>query len=168
MDERQKARAAAWCRQGPARGEWKLARLDVICAMDPREWPVGRIELHHRTRGHIVEIATGAGGTDAIFNALAQHFGIDASLAGLSVRFEPECDARLAHFAVITDLLVGTTMYRGVAHSGDLLLSTAAAYLDALSMAQIDRAIAKDRATGLRSACVWPRDFEVEGDRRAS
>ena len=156
MDERQKSRAAGWCAQAPVSGEWRLARLDVISAIDQRQWPVARIELHHRTRGRVFEIATGAGGMDAIFNALAQHFGIEASVAALSVQFEPGSDSRstLPQFIVTAQLLVGEMIYRGIAKNGDMLLSTAAAYLDALARAHAHRKAAEARQ-------ICQNDFEL-------
>lgn len=141
MDQRQRSRASLWCDQAPASGAWSLSRLEVVSTIQPRRWPVGRVELRHATQGCISDVATGAGSMDAIFNALARLFNLEASVKTLSAQYEqPEGDQTdLPRVAARTELLIDGKTYCGSAESEDLLLSTAGAYLDALLKAAEER-----------------------------
>ena len=143
MDERQRTRASLWCDQAPAAGAWSLSRLELISTVAPRRWPVGRVDLHHKTEGPVSSVATGAGSVDAIFNALADLFKFKPTVKALSARYEIPANGQtdLPQVSAVVDLLINERIYRGTARSGDLLLTTASAYLDALRQADDERAI---------------------------
>jgi molybdenum cofactor biosynthesis enzyme len=133
MDERQKRRAEAqWCPEPPQCGPWTLRRLDVISTVQPKKWPVCRLELIHQERGRVFEIGTGAGCLDAAFNAVAELIGVTAPVKTLEVDFEcAEADA-LPQVTVEIEIEVNQNTWRGYARTADLMLSAVGAYLDAI------------------------------------
>jgi protein-L-isoaspartate O-methyltransferase len=106
--------------------------LDVISTVQPKKWPVCRLELIHQERGRVFEIGTGTGCLDAAFNAVAQLIGVTAPVKALEVDFEcAEADA-LPQVTVEIEIEVNHGTWRGRARTGDLMLSAVGAYLDAV------------------------------------
>jgi 2-isopropylmalate synthase len=140
MDHRQKVRAEAACRgEASTVGRWTLSRLEILSTVEPRKWPVARVELLHSTRGRLFEIGTGCGGVDAAFNAVAQIFGMSAPVEQLDLRYRVDTIAgrSLPEVTVKICVSIDGENFQGSAETADILTSCVAAYVDALSRAEL-------------------------------
>lgn len=136
MNEKQQARARSSWMTAPVRcGQWTLARIEIISTVQPTKWPVARVELFHETRGHKLSIATGAGGTDAALNAIADVIGRNAEL--IELRASLAESSGVAATAVHVRVRIDGLEYDGQADCGDLIVSTVAAFLEAVCSASL-------------------------------
>jgi hypothetical protein len=80
---------------------------------------------------------------DAIFNAVAAAMGIAGFVSYLHVQYEPRghADTALPLVLVSIRVCVDDIEYAGFAQTSDLILSSASAYVDALSQASGARRI---------------------------
>jgi hypothetical protein len=124
VEGRQIARANAQsCEAPPQYGPWTLLRLDLTTTVQPKKWPVCRLKLLHEKRGSVVEIATGAGCLDAVFNAVAQLIGVTAPVRAIDVDFNCAEAGGLPQVTVGLETEVDNGTWRGCARTGDLVLS---------------------------------------------
>jgi hypothetical protein len=135
MNEKQQARAQSSWTTTPIRcGPWTLTRVEIISTVQPTKWPVASVELLHETSGHKLGIATGAGGMDAALNAIADIIGKDAEVIELHAGPAAGVAANAVHMRVRIDGLE----YDSQADCGDLIISTLAAFIEAICSADRD------------------------------
>jgi hypothetical protein len=133
LNKQQKLAAQAWCSAvDDAPGAFALSYVEVVASLDPKTWPAARVEVRHA--GSVrSEVATGAGGLDAIFNALNAIVGIDAKLENLDLRYASTGPAKaLPQVVAFAVLRIGGKLYKGRADAEDIMLACARAYLCAL------------------------------------
>jgi hypothetical protein len=98
------------------------------------------VEFGHQKRGRVFEVGTGAGCTDAAFNAVAAAVGVEAPVKSLEVQYEPPFkEGALPIVTVEIEVAIDGGTYRGCARTRDLLLSAVGAYLDALCRVEKDQ-----------------------------
>lgn len=138
MNEEQTTRArAASAIATESCGPWTLSRLEIISTVEPKRWPAARVELLHARRGRVLEIATGAGGVDAAFNAVAQIFGVSAPINRLDLSYRSGEIGSLPVVMVSLSVVIDGEIFDGSAQAGDVLPGCVWAYLDALSKAEL-------------------------------
>ncbi len=112
-------------------GPWRLGRIAIGTRLAPDRGPFARVEIEHATRGRLIEIASGPGPLDCVFEAIRRILGIDATVRELDLDFRGRTLRIL--------ILVGGREYCGVARSPDPFRGCALAFLDALGRADRDR-----------------------------
>lgn len=144
MDDR-KSQVADEGDQAPSSGPWSVTRVEVISTVDHRRHSIGRVELWHNKRGRVLAVGTGPGSVDAIFSALAQLFDLETSVRTLQAQYQFQEAADPRQVAASIEILIEGKCYRGSARAAGMLVSVAAAFLDAICRAADERQVKMGR-----------------------
>jgi 2-isopropylmalate synthase len=121
--------------------DWKLSRLDIRSPVAANANPVARIELEHRTRGRISDLASAPGALDAAYTAISQIMDLPARVADIDMQYvaaDPEetgDDGQGADVLVDLKAEVEGEVFAGRARARDIIPACVGAYVDALNNA---------------------------------
>jgi hypothetical protein len=135
-------------------GDWSLSRIEIRTSMSGNRWPVARVELDHRTRGRVSDIATAPGAFEAVFKAASQIVGIGPELLSYNVCSSGRQHDNSLRIRIEIEIELDGKVYRGNSTGSDLVQCSLLAWL---------KAVAKgDRGTD-GSTRVRARPFQVSG-----
>ena len=132
---------AILAREGGGEPDWKLARLEIRSPLAAGAHPVARVELTHRTRGRISDLAAAPGALDAAYSATSQILDAPARVTDIQMQYvaadpdETGPDGQGADVLVELEAEVFGERHAGRARARDIIPACASAYLDALENA---------------------------------
>ncbi len=121
--------------------EWRLSRLEIRSPVAPTADPVARVELEHRTRGRVSDLAAAPGALDAAYTAISHIMEIPARVADIDMQYvaadpeDPAPDGQGADVLVELNAEVDGEIYAGRARARDIIPACVGAYVDALNNA---------------------------------
>jgi 2-isopropylmalate synthase len=115
---------------------WRLARVDVRSELAAGEKIVARVELLHRNRGRLTDLATGPGGIEAAFRAIRQLVDIPATLESVTVTGRTDRSESAWQVSACVTVTRGRVSVSGTSVGPDLLSACCRAYLNALLAAE--------------------------------
>ncbi len=121
--------------------DWKLSRLDIRSPVAANANPVARIELDHRTRGRISDLASAPGALDAAYTAISQIMDLPARVCDIDMQYVAADPGEAGPGGQGADVLVDLKaevegeVYAGRARARDIIPACAGAYIDALNNA---------------------------------
>ncbi|MGJ3232594.1 MAG: 2-isopropylmalate synthase [Oceanicaulis sp.] len=119
--------------------DWRLTRLEIRSLAAANAHPVARVELEHRTRGRMSDLASAPGAMDAAYTAISQMMDAPASVEDIDMQYVaaepgPEGD-QSADVLVELKAKVFGEIFTGRARARDIIPACASAYVDALNNA---------------------------------
>ena len=133
--------------------DWVLSRLEIRSPVAANADPVARVELEHRTRGRISDLASAPGALDAAYQAISQIMEAPARVADIDMQYvaaeadDHAPDSQGADVLVELKADVDGEIVSGRARARDIIPACAEAYVDALN-----NALALRRARAARTA----------------
>jgi 2-isopropylmalate synthase len=121
--------------------DWKLSRLDIRSPVAANANPVARVELEHRTRGRISDLASAPGALDAAYTAISQIMDLAARVADIDMQYvaadcdETGPDGQGADVLVNLQAEIEGEIFAGRARARDIIPACVGAYVDALNNA---------------------------------
>ena len=132
--------------------DWKLNKLEIRSPMASDANPVARVELEHKTRGPISDLAQAAGAMDAAYQAISHIMDMTATVADIDMQYiaddeeDPITGKQGADVLVELSADVDGEIFAGRARARDIIPACASAYVDALNNAL---AVRRQRAAKL-------------------
>lgn len=121
--------------------DWKLSKLEIRSPIAANADPVARVELEHRTRGRISDLAAAPGALDAAYTAISQIMDLPARVADIDMQYvaaDPEesgSDGQGADVLVDLKAEIDGEIFAGRARARDIIPACVGAYVDALNNA---------------------------------
>ena len=134
--------------------DWALSRLDIRSPVAANADPVARVELEHRTRGRITDLASAPGALDAAYAAISQIMETPARVADIDMQYvaadpeDPAPDGQGADVLVDLKAEVDGDIFAGRARARDIIPACVGAYVDALNNALAIRRARKSARDG--------------------
>ena len=119
--------------------DWTLSRLEIRSLAAVNAHPVARVELVHRTRGRMSDLASAPGAMDAAYTAISQIMDAPAQVQDIDMQYvaaEPGPGGDQSADVLVelkADVFGGT--FTGRARARDIIPACASAYVDALNNA---------------------------------
>ena len=132
---------AILARQEAGEPDWALRRLEIRSPVSANADPVARVELEHRTRGRISDLAAAPGALDAAYIAISQIMETPARVADIDMQYiaadpaDAAPDGQGADVLVELNAEVDGEIYAGRARARDIIPACVCAYVDALNNA---------------------------------
>ncbi|MEQ8406107.1 MAG: 2-isopropylmalate synthase [Oceanicaulis sp.] len=119
--------------------DWTLTRLEIRSLAAANAHPVARVELEHRTRGRMSDLASAPGAMDAAYTAISQLMDAPGRVEDIDMQYvaadpEPGAD-QSADVLVELKAEVFGEIFTGRARARDIIPACASAYVDALNNA---------------------------------
>jgi 2-isopropylmalate synthase len=121
--------------------DWRLNRMEIRSLASANAHPVARVELEHRTRGRMSDLASAPGAMDAAYTAISQIMEAPGRVEDIDMQYvaaEPDATAGADQAAdVLVELKaeVFGEIFTGRARARDIIPACASAYVDALNNA---------------------------------
>ena len=121
--------------------DWKLSKLEIRSPIAANADPVARVELEHRTRGRISDLAAAPGALDAAYTAISQIMDLPARVADIDMQYvaadpdESGPDGQGADVLVDLKAEIDGEIFAGRARARDIIPACVGAYVDALNNA---------------------------------
>jgi 2-isopropylmalate synthase len=121
--------------------DWKLSRLEIRSPVAANADPVARVELEHRTRGRISDLAAAPGALDAAYQAISQIMETPARVDDIDMQYiaadADDSGTGDQGADVLVDLKaeIGGEIFSGRARARDIIPACVGAYVDALNNA---------------------------------
>lgn len=119
--------------------DWRLSRMEIRSLAAANAHPVARVELEHRERGRMSDLAGAPGAMDAAFTAISQIMDAPARVEDIDMQYvaaEPgPDDDQSADVLVELKAEVFGEIFTGRARARDIIPACASAYVDALNNA---------------------------------
>lgn len=121
--------------------DWRLNRMEIRSLASANAHPVARVELEHRTRGRMSDLASAPGAMDAAYTAISQMMEAPARVEDIDMQYvaaEPDASGAADQAAdVLVELKaeVFGEIFTGRARARDIIPACASAYVDALNNA---------------------------------
>lgn len=132
---------AILARQDAGEPEWALSRLEIRSPVVANADPVARVELEHRIRGRISDLASAPGALDAAYAAISHIMDTPARVADIDMQYvaadpaDPAPDGQGADVLVELNAEVDGEIFAGRARARDIIPACVGAYVDALNNA---------------------------------
>ena len=132
--------------------DWKLNKLEIRSPMAANSYPVARVELEHKTRGPIADLAQAPGAMDAAYQAISHIMDLPGRVIDIDMQYiaddeeDPVTGKQGADVLVELTVEVESETFSGRARARDIIPACASGYVDALNNAL---AVRRQRAAKL-------------------
>jgi 2-isopropylmalate synthase len=121
--------------------DWKLNKLEIRSPLAANANPVARVELEHKTRGPIADLAQAPGAMDAAYQAISEIMDLPGRVSDIDMQYiaddeeDPVTGQQGAEVLVELTVEVDHETFAGRASARDIIPACASAYVDALNNA---------------------------------